>query len=62
MTAEELIEQLTIGVRAKTLKDAALDLGVSSAYLHDVINGRRDPGKSILQPLGLRKVVTYETK
>jgi hypothetical protein len=33
---------------------------VSQAYVSDVLNGRRDPGDSIVRALGLRKVVRYE--
>jgi hypothetical protein len=33
---------------------------VSAAYVSDVLLGRREPGPSILKPLGLRVVVRYE--
>jgi hypothetical protein len=33
--------------------------GVSGAYVHDVMHGRREPGESILKALGLKKVVIY---
>ena len=33
--------------------------GMSAAYISDVLNGRRDPGESILRALGLRRVVNY---
>lgn len=36
--------------------------GLSPAYVSDVINGRRDPGKAILEALGLERVVTYRVK
>lgn len=36
--------------------------GVSPAYVCDVINARRDPGQSILNALGLARVVRYRTK
>ena len=36
----------------------AKHIGVSPAYVHDVINGRREPGESILKPLGLEKSPT----
>ncbi len=36
--------------------------GVSPAYVCDVINARRDPGQSILNALGLVRVVRYRTK
>lgn len=35
---------------------------VSTAYLSDVMNGRREPGKKILDILGLESVVYYRSK
>lgn len=37
-------------------------IGVSRAYLSDILRGRRDPGPTILEFLGLRKVVSYTVK
>ena len=34
--------------------------GVSAQYVNDVLHGRRKPGKTMLNALGLRRVVTYE--
>lgn len=36
--------------------------GLSPAYVSDVINGRREPGKAILEALGLERVVSYRVK
>lgn len=36
--------------------------GVAAAYVSDVINGRREPGKAILDALGLERIVTYRRK
>jgi DNA-binding transcriptional regulator YdaS (Cro superfamily) len=33
--------------------------GLSASYVSDVLNGRRDPGESILRALGLARVVRY---
>lgn len=41
----------------KTQKDAAKALGISPAYLSDLVNGRRDVPTKILAKLGLRKAV-----
>lgn len=38
----------------------AQEMGVSPTYLGDVIHGRKEPGKKILDALGLKRVVTYE--
>ena len=32
---------------------------IAASYLSDVLNGRRDPGKSILKALGYERVVLY---
>ena len=36
--------------------------GVSAAYVNDVLRERREPGKAILDALGLEKVMTYREK
>lgn len=36
--------------------------GMSTAYLHDVINGRRGVGHTILEALGLERVVQFRPK
>lgn len=43
-------------------KEFADQHGISPQYVHDVLNGRRMPGASILNALGLRKRVIYEFK
>ena len=35
-------------------------LGVSLAYLNDVIRGKREPGEKLLTPIGIHKVVIYQ--
>lgn len=45
-----------------TQKGAAELLGVSEAYLSDLLKGRRDPGKKILDKLGLESSVVYTPK
>jgi len=40
----------------------AAQAGVSQAYVNDVIRGRREPGDSILGPLGIERVITYRRK
>ena len=37
----------------------AAQWGISVQYIADVLNGRRDPGKSILKALGYERVVLY---
>jgi hypothetical protein len=45
---------------AGTQVAAAKRLGISPAYLNDLINGRRSPGEKVLAGLNLKKIVTYE--
>ena len=40
----------------------AEQLGVGQPYLSRVMSGRLDPGPSILDPLGLERVVSYRAK
>ena len=41
--------------------EAAKRLGISAAYLHDMLNGRRTPGKKVLRKLKLKRVVSFES-
>jgi transcriptional regulator with XRE-family HTH domain len=61
MDKKQLIKMLWVLVEKEgSQKQLADKLKVSPAYLNDVLNEKRDPGESILKPLGLRKVVRYE--
>lgn len=42
----------------RSIRKFADELCVSAAYLSDVYLGRREPGKKILKPLGMRVVKT----
>lgn len=35
--------------------------GLSSAYVNDVVTGKREPGAAILERLGLEKAVVYRS-
>lgn len=37
----------------------AKDNGLSTAYVNDVLHGRREPGGKLLAALGLERVVLY---
>ena len=45
--------------RAGSQQALAEALGVTPAYLSDVLGGRREPGPKILAALGLRRRVVY---
>ena len=64
MTHAELVATLERLVqRVGSQKALAQKLGVSEAYLSDVLGGR-PPGRKLLDPLGLERVTTttYERK
>jgi hypothetical protein len=51
---------LQLGIEnAGSQKEYANSLGISPAYLNDVIQGRREPGEKILRAIGLEKRVSY---
>jgi len=54
------LQQLVI--EAGSQKDLANRLKISTPYLNDVLQGRRDPGKKILAALGFEQVVIYQPK
>lgn len=41
-------------------KAAAKAIGVSQAYMCDVMSGRREPAEKLLTALGYRRVILYE--
>ena len=43
----------------RTQKKLAEYLGVTGQYVNDIMHGRRQPGDSILKPLGLEKIICY---
>ena len=45
-----LQKRLDAGISMRTL---ATELGVSAAYISDILAGNRDPGPAVLEPLGL---------
>lgn len=43
-------------------KEFAKAHGISAAYVNDILNRRKEPGKKILDAVGVEKVVTYRVK
>ena len=56
----QYLQQLV--TEAGSQKDLANRLKISTPYLNDVLQGRRDPGKKILAALGFEQVVIYQPK
>ena len=61
ITSADLIALLREQARPNQGKWAKVH-GVAPSALSDVLNGRRDPGKSILNALGYERVVLYRKK
>lgn len=62
LTPAALKDALSIRVKAcGSQRTLAREIGVSEPYLSDVLNGRREPGAKLLEGLGYRRVVVYET-
>jgi transcriptional regulator with XRE-family HTH domain len=60
MTRDELVKLLQRRVQsAGTQAALAKELGITAAYLGDVLNGKREPGPTLLNALGFRRVITY---
>ena len=58
ITQAEFVAQLRELAKPNASAYAA-QIGIHQSYLSDVLNGRRDPGKSILAALGYERVVLY---
>lgn len=59
MTADEVRAILRQKLGDGTQVDLAKSLGISPAYLSDILSGARDPGDRVLDALGLERAVDY---
>lgn len=59
LTVEDVIAALKQKQGNRTNVDFANELGVTKAYLGDLYMGRRTPGPTILEHLGMVKEITY---
>jgi transcriptional regulator with XRE-family HTH domain len=61
MTNGALLKRLVTLVRTRGSQKAAAEaLGVSAAYLSDVLRGKREPGPKVLRYFGVRRVTHYD--
>ena len=60
MTRDKLIAMLLRMKGKRTQIQLANQLGVSTQYLGDVLAGKREPGKTILDALKLERMVMYK--
>ena len=49
-------------LRGRSQKALAAELGITASYLCDILKGRREPGQSVLDALGMERVITYRSK
>ena len=62
MSEAEVIKMVRRDVKkAGSLRAFGNLVGVSAAYLHDILHGRRHPGPAIAKHYGLRLVTRYIT-
>lgn len=62
LTEQQVISQLRAAASAAGSQRAyAESIGVSEAYLSDVLASRRTPGPKVLAALGLEAVVLYQS-
>jgi hypothetical protein len=59
ITEEQALKRLQLAAEQHSQKTLAERLGISSAYLNDVLMRRRDPSK-VLKRFGLKRIVRYE--
>jgi transcriptional regulator with XRE-family HTH domain len=60
-TKAEVLAQLRFDVAlAGSQKACAKALGCSPQYLNDILNGKRQPAREVLNRIGFRKVTLYE--
>lgn len=63
MTEQEVIEHLRVACQnAGGQKAFAKLYRFSTAFVSDVVNGKRHPSDRILEAIGLERVVTYRKK
>lgn len=60
LTLEQLRAHVRRQISGSTQAAYAKCCGISSAYLSDVLQGRREPGSKMLAALGFERVVTYK--
>jgi transcriptional regulator with XRE-family HTH domain len=61
LSAQDIVSVMKREQGSRSMRAFARDLGLSVAYLSDFYHGRRLPGPSILNYLGMEKVETEAT-
>lgn len=59
---EDVLEMLKRKQGKTSLRQFAIELGISAPYLSDIYKGQRLPGPAVLEKLGLVRKVPYPTE
>lgn len=59
LTKQQVIELMKKQQGKRAAREYAEELGISAVYLSDIYNGRRDPGRSVLEALHLERDTVY---
>jgi transcriptional regulator with XRE-family HTH domain len=63
VTLEEVIEMIKERlIKAGSQEALAKEFGVSQQYIGDLLRRKRTPGETVLNALGLQKVIYYERR
>ena len=63
MNKEQVIDLLRAAcVKAGSQTAWATERGIATAYVSDVLKGRREPGAKLLDALGIERIVTYRRR
>lgn len=60
LDSDDVRRMVEAKLESRTQREVATDLGISCSYLNDYLHFRRDPGPTLLESLGLRRVAMYE--
>ena len=60
LTSNDVVKQLeTAAAKAGSQRALAIEIGVSAAYVSDILAGKREPFGRVLDYLGLERKVGY---
>jgi predicted transcriptional regulator len=60
VTTRQIVQLLRNAVKMRSQREVADDLGLSPAFVCDVLKGRREVTERLARKMGYRKVVEFE--
>jgi predicted transcriptional regulator len=60
VTSRQIVQLLRNAVKMRSQREVADDLGLSPAFVCDVLKGRREVTERLARKMGYRKVVEFE--